>query len=663
MRAGICFLACLVIASGTGFCGAVDTAWVRSYDSNMDLSLHQYEPRLAVDHFGRVYLAATHLWVGGSTDYATVVWNAEGDLLWEENYDGLGSDRDVTADIAVEPAGYCSAPDVFVTGTCCVDPFGCSGILWDYDYVTVRYHGDGSGGWATRAGVSRSDYARAMVLDSHGDVWVTGVCEGQFQEGVHDYLTCGTAGCWTHSGNGDDHALAIAAGRDGSVYVTGVSMNNNLPDPTYDFATIQYPAGLVWRYDDGGYDAAHAIAVNFGGLGVGGIYVTGQSGSDCLTLSYHPDGGIAWEDRYSTGHGENRGAAIATFADTSLQIYVAVESSGGASGKDYALLRYDEFGWLTSEFTYNGPGNGDDIPTAIAVDSYGYVYVTGKSYGGPDMGYDYATLKFSPSGWAVWLMRYGGPGDDIATDIAVDYAGNVYVTGITATPGGDSTCVTQGTSYYTTIKYSQGGTWWSVYEPLAPFPMKPRCGAHTFNGRVDFEWSSVAGATGYTLLVYDSPEMQIPVLQRDMAADSTSTKARFRPKSTTQTYYWVVRAFKEVGLSRYYSPLADGPYRDFRVMALPVAMPLWFPSYANPSGTGVTLQFALEKPQQVSIDVYDVRGRLVRRLVRDERLAAGTVSISWDGRDDREGKVSPGTYFCRVTAEETAQTTRVVLLK
>ena len=64
------------------------------------------------------------------------------------------------------------------------------------------------------------------------------------------------------------------------------------------------------------------------------------------------------------------------------------------------------------------------------MDAAGNVYVTGES-GGVGSGLDYATLKYDPSGKLLWEKRYNGPGnhDDGATAMAVDAAGNVYVTG------------------------------------------------------------------------------------------------------------------------------------------------------------------------------------------------------------------------------------------
>src|SRR6266478_5455730 len=69
---------------------------------------------------------------------------------------------------------------------------------------------------------------------------------------------------------------------------------------------------------------------------------------------------------------------------------------------------------------YDGPGNGEDKAIAVAVNGSGNVIVTGSSYGGASSN-DYATIKYSGAGVALWTNRYNGPGkgDDQATALAV----------------------------------------------------------------------------------------------------------------------------------------------------------------------------------------------------------------------------------------------------
>lgn len=98
---------------------------------------------------------------------------------------------------------------------------------------------------------------------------------------------------------------------------------------------------------------------------------------------------------------------------------------------------------------YNGPGNGEDDAVAIAVDGNGNVYVTGYSLSSTD--YDYATIKYNANGDTLWTRRYNGPGNgsDEASAIAVDSNGNVYVTGYSIGSGTNND--------FATIKYNSLG--------------------------------------------------------------------------------------------------------------------------------------------------------------------------------------------------------------
>jgi uncharacterized delta-60 repeat protein len=98
---------------------------------------------------------------------------------------------------------------------------------------------------------------------------------------------------------------------------------------------------------------------------------------------------------------------------------------------------------------FNGPGNGDDATTAIAVDKEGNVYVTGFSLSTTLPDYDYVTIKYNSAGQEQWVRTYGGAGNDTAVAIAVDGSGNVYVTGSVLDAKSDYD--------YVTIKYNSAG--------------------------------------------------------------------------------------------------------------------------------------------------------------------------------------------------------------
>ena len=82
-----------------------------------------------------------------------------------------------------------------------------------------------------------------------------------------------------------------------------------------------------------------------------------------------------------------------------------------------------------------------------------------------------------------------------------------------------------------------------------------------------------------------------------------------------------------------------------------------------PSRGSVSILYRTEQPgERVRVDVYDVRGRSVRRLVAG-RSEAGSHSIPWDGKDDSGREVPQGIYFVALAGETGAATARLVLLR
>jgi hypothetical protein len=67
----------------------------------------------------------------------------------------------------------------------------------------------------------------------------------------------------------------------------------------------------------------------------------------------------------------------------------------------------------------------------------------------------------------------------------------------------------------------------------------------------------------------------------------------------------------------------------------------------NPSNGTTALRFSLPARANVRLNIYDARGRLVRRL-SDETRGAGAHVIQWNGRDDRGHGVPTGIYFGRL---------------
>jgi hypothetical protein len=62
---------------------------------------------------------------------------------------------------------------------------------------------------------------------------------------------------------------------------------------------------------------------------------------------------------------------------------------------------------------------------------------------------------------------------------------------------------------------------------------------------------------------------------------------------------------------------------------------------------------------QLQVDLFDVSGRLVRRLHRGE-IAGEEATLRWSGRDSNERQVASGVYVLRVQLGESVRSLKVV---
>jgi hypothetical protein len=323
--------------------------------------------------------------------------------------------------------------------------------LYAQDWVS-RYDGPGAG----------SDEAVGVVLVA-GVPYVAGTSTqadncGAFVVLKHDPGT-GEIVLYRHyqreSGE-DSDATAVAASEAGNIYVAGRASTSDDDHEVY-FTVVKWSSGLsqLWVFGKRDDEEAGCEALATQGdtaFAAGSTYGGDTEELDYLTCKLQPNEGRAsWTKTY-VGPGEDDDIATAVAVDGAGSVYVT-GSSPGLAGDDYATVKYSRTG--DTQWAVRYDGGRDDQACAIAVGVAGNVYVTGLS-GTLSNGNDYLTIKLSAAGDTVWTRRYNGPGNasDEPSAMAVDTAGNVYVTGHSV--GHDST------SDWLTIKYGPGGgTIWS----------------------------------------------------------------------------------------------------------------------------------------------------------------------------------------------------------
>lgn len=84
--------------------------------------------------------------------------------------------------------------------------------------------------------------------------------------------------------------------------------------------------------------------------------------------------------------------------------------------------------------------------------------------------------------------------------------------------------------------------------------------------------------------------------------------------------------------------------------------------FPNPFNPTATVSFNLKDPGQVSLSIYDLRGRRIASLV-DSYLASGQHKYVWMGRDRSGRRVASGVYFAKLETNGLSQVRRMLLVK
>jgi len=85
-------------------------------------------------------------------------------------------------------------------------------------------------------------------------------------------------------------------------------------------------------------------------------------------------------------------------------------------------------------------------------------------------------------------------------------------------------------------------------------------------------------------------------------------------------------------------------------------------NYPNPFNPETTISYSLGKDAAVSLEIYNLKGQLVNRLLNANQTK-GTHSAVWNGKDSYGRDVASGFYFYRLTAGDSSQTRKILLMK
>jgi len=176
-----------------------------------------------------------------------------------------------------------------------------------------------------------------------------------------------------------------------------------------------------------------------GGPGGAGGATAGAAGAS---------GGVAWQGTRVLGTATSDYLA-AMVVDASGNLFINGTTGAALYGQTAGTL-YDMFALKLNaagavQWTAQIAGKGDESGGDLALDTAGNVYITGSTNPSIDGdagagGYDVVLAKFDNTGARLWIRQFGSAGNDYGAGVVTDAAGNVYVAGTTdgALPGSTS---------------------------------------------------------------------------------------------------------------------------------------------------------------------------------------------------------------------------------
>ena len=616
----------------------VDTAWVSRYNgigNGID-----YGRAVVADANGNVYVTGRTLVSGSEDAFGTVKYDSDGNEIWVRRYYDPVLGDDYGNDLALDASG-----NICVTGA-------STGSGTAYDYVTIKYGPTGDTAWIQKyqgIGGSNTDWPTAIVVDNSDNVYVTGYSygiTGKAESATVKYNSSGVqqwakrlcpAGADTYYGRD------IAVDNAGNSYVTG---ETRLSGITRDYVTVKYLSNgtedwvRTYNGTGNGSDYGRAIAVD----GSGNVYVTGMSrgtlGYDYATVKYLSDGTEDWVERYNAD-GSNSDDAKDVVVDGSGNIYVTGQSKTTATNYDYATIKYTPDGgteWIRRYNAFDAYDGG----AALAVDVSDNVYVTGRIQEGTY--YDYATIKYSTDGTEEWVVRYNGTGNqsDYVQDIFVDGQKNVYVTGYSRNASGNDD--------YATVKYSPP----SVGIELLNFEAIGRA------GHVELRWSTAVEIDNYKWLIYRSDQCNADYEKiaemRSLGDGPNNYEYVDSAIEAANTYWYKLGDMDRYGNISWHDPVVAIPHSksQFALSLLPI--------YPNPFKNIATIHYSLEKPDNISLKVYDQTGRLAKSLECGVKQS-GNYTAKWNGFDNSNKKVRHGIYFIHLKSSHFSITKKIILFE
>lgn len=503
---------------------------------------------------------------------------------------------------------------------------------------------------------------------SSGENFVCGNYQGAFVRPDAAYPCFGTGGndiyvagltnsgawLWTNvaGGEGNDEVNAIVTDTSQNSYITGsYSGTMHFGDLTITangetdifVAKLDNQGAWLWAETFGGSGSdsgADLVLDAAGNLCVTGTYtgtvnftcgeVTSQGLSDIFVLKLD-NSGTPLAAVSGGGAGDDTGTGIVSTPDLHYAIcgsFDAMATFGSntvnTTGEtDILLARLDgNLVWLSTAVA--GGADADSV-AGIGTDVEGNLYLTGyftdtAQFGGLELqslgGKDVFVAKADLGNSWQWAQTCGSSADDAALAIAVTQAGMCYITGYASEDFhyGQQVIQSYGAKDILCAALQPEGSW--IWAKLTGSYIEN-------NNNLDDVGQGVTVNAGGNCTVTGFFTGEVHFGPTDLL-----------PRGANETFI---------------STLISGVDNDDSTQSISTISKI--SAFPNPFSDKTHVSYEISKTADISLEIYNIKGQLVKRLVNDTK-PTGKYAVDWDGTDNKGVNCSIGVYFCRIRTND-----------
>jgi len=522
------------------------------------------------------------------------------------------------------------------------------------DFLTEKYSFEGLNIWSKDFINPGFDKGLGVVSDAEGNAYSVGFIFNSESKSNDIFLIKYETSLGqilmtkTFESPNEDKAQSIAIDSQGNIYIAGYITNYS---GNKDIITVKYSnnGNLLWSftYDNPTYkkdDVATHILVDTGFVYVAGYTYNGESNRNDVIMLQYPRNGFDDEHKVTIVpmSKTNETPTGFVFSEVSLSriqksrtaVVVITENPGLNPGSKFMTLYFDggiqsEVRWMKRFGLDNTKHN---IPTSIASDQSGDIYITGYVHRGESFGYDYATIKYKKQdgsfGWTPGVAYFDFPqspgGDDKSSSLKVSSDGFVYAAGSSRnSPNG-----------YSIVRYSQSGDivtqdWIQVFNPSFTEGTEEQAFSKSAELNLDNSGNPVMTAS-----IWDEASADYAIIKYDQNGNVMFTIDDGNDMQSGEEF-------------------DNAPTKESNQITSEL-----YQNSPNPFNPTTSISYNLRVAGYTSVKVFDMTGKEVASLI-DKAQKPGEYSVTFDG-----SALSSGVYFYSLIVNGSViETKRLLLVK